>query len=310
MKPLLSTDELINHMKNKGITFHERTEAEAKDFLSYNNYYLKLSSYRFNYPKFGPGHPKEGQYQGLDFGYLQELSTIDKYLRYYVLEMCLDIEHSIKVKLLTEVANNSKENGYNIVKRFLSEEDPGFNILKRISKHKSGEYCKDLIGKYYPYFPLWVLVELISFGDLLHLASFYDEIYETDIVLNNKFMNTIRGLRNAAAHSNCLMNKMTETLDKTKQPDSAITNFVKNLEGISKNRRAKYMNMTFTYNLVTLLYVYDHYIPVDVKRNKYKKILEFMNGRVIENREFFCTNGKIQGVYDFLLDIIDKLISK
>lgn len=103
MKPLLSTDELINHMKNKGITFHERTEAEAKDFLSYNNYYLKLSSYRFNYPKFGPGHPKEGQYQGLDFGYLQELSTIDKYLRYYVLEMCLDIEHSIKVKLLTEV---------------------------------------------------------------------------------------------------------------------------------------------------------------------------------------------------------------
>lgn len=31
-----------------------------------------------------------------------------------------------------------------------------------IHKHKSGEYCKNLIEKYYPYFPIWVLVELIS----------------------------------------------------------------------------------------------------------------------------------------------------
>ena len=35
------------------------------------------------------------------------------------------------------------------------------------------DLTKDLIEKYYPYFPVWVFVELISFGDLLYFCSFY-----------------------------------------------------------------------------------------------------------------------------------------
>lgn len=32
MKALMSVDELINHMKEKGITFREVSEEDAKDF--------------------------------------------------------------------------------------------------------------------------------------------------------------------------------------------------------------------------------------------------------------------------------------
>lgn len=307
MKPLLSTDELIAHMKEKGITFNIVSEKEAKDFLSGHNYYLKLASYRFNYTKYGKGHPKEGKYQELDFGCLKELSTIDMYLRYHVIEMCLDIEHAIKVNLIDAVTNNPAENGYDIVKSYLSEEDPNFNILKSIRRHKSGEYCKDLISKYYPFFPVWVLVELISFGDLLHLTKFYDTKYGTQILMDHKFMNTIRDLRNAAAHSNCLMNTLTDTLQETKQPDSRITLFVKNLGGVSKYRREKYMHRSFSYDMVTLLYVYDHYMPNNAKQHRYEELSNFMHGRVIKHREYFTNNGKISGIYDFLKDIIDKL---
>lgn len=152
MKKLLSVDELIQHMKSKGIKFHEVSEADAKDFLLKNNYYMKLASYRANYEKNDVGK-RIGEYKNLDFGYLQELSTIDMHLRYIVIEMCLDIEHAIKVKLISEVTNNTNEDGYEIVKKFLSE-DNNINILKNIRGHKSGEYCKDLIEKYYPYFPV------------------------------------------------------------------------------------------------------------------------------------------------------------
>ena len=36
MKEILSVDELIEHMKNKGITFNEISETDAKDFLQKN----------------------------------------------------------------------------------------------------------------------------------------------------------------------------------------------------------------------------------------------------------------------------------
>ena len=51
MKPMLSTKELIEHMKEKGITFRETSEKEAMDFLENNNYYMKLAAYRANYGK-------------------------------------------------------------------------------------------------------------------------------------------------------------------------------------------------------------------------------------------------------------------
>ena len=171
MKTLLSVDELITHMKSKGIKFSIISENEAKEFLNNNNYYFKLAAYRNLYPKINnPRSKKFGQYQNLEFAYLKELSIIDMRLRYLMIDMCLDIEHAIKVKLVHSVSNNPQEDGYTIVKAYLNKEDKDFRMLKTIRQHKSGEYCKDLINKYYPFFPIWVLVEVISFGDLLHIS--------------------------------------------------------------------------------------------------------------------------------------------
>lgn len=237
MKKFLTYDQLIQHMKEKGIKFKIVSEEEAKEFLKGHNYYMKLASYRFNYSKYGADHLKRGEYQNLDFGYLKELSTIDMYLRRYVEQMCLDIEHAIKVRLIDEVTRNPHENGYEIVRSYFAEEDSDLRLLKSIRKHKSGEYCKDLIIKYYPYFPIWVLVEIISFGDLLHICGYYDKKYGTKILLENKHMNIVRDLRNASAHNNCLMNKMVEEMEPSKQPDTKITSFVDNLHCVKSSNR-------------------------------------------------------------------------
>ena len=50
MKLLKTSDELISHMKLKGIKFDIAKE-DAKVFLQNNNYYMKLASYRANYDK-------------------------------------------------------------------------------------------------------------------------------------------------------------------------------------------------------------------------------------------------------------------
>ena len=292
-------------MKNRGITFNEISENDAKQFLQNNNYYMKLAAYRANYDKCDTGK-RQGQYKKLDFGYLKDLSTIDMYLRYIVMDMCLDIEHVIKVRLIKNITNNPSEDGYDIVRKFIDQDD-NLRILKNIRSHKSGEYCKDLIEKYYPYFPVWVFVELISFGDLLYFCSFYEKIYGVQII-NNKLMNTVRDVRNAAAHSNCLLNKMTEKIDSTKQVNNEISSFIIGMKNISKTSRVNNLSYKFTNSFVTVLYVYDSLMNEIPKQKRYKEIQEFMNGRVVKNKQFFQSNSKIIGVYNFHKKVIDNLV--
>ena len=305
MKRILSIDELIEHMKSKGITFKEVSEKDAKEFLVKNNYYMKLAAYRANYEKCPEGK-RVGQYKKLDFGYLKELSTIDMHLRYIIMDMCLDIEHAIKVKLVSAVTDNPLEDGYDIVRKFIAKDD-NLRILKKIRSHKSGEYCKDLIEKYYPYFPVWVFVELISFGDLLYFCSFYEDVYGEQIV-NNALMNTVRDMRNAAAHSNCILNKMTERIDSTKQINSDISNFIKKMGNISKTSRVNNLNYKFTNNFITLLYVYDCLMGEYSKQKRYKELQDFLNRRAVKNKHFFNSNTKIVGVYNFHKKVIDNLV--
>ena len=313
MKKLLTSTELIEHMKSKGITFNIVSESDAESFLQGNNYYMKLASYRANYPKYESGS-KEGQYINLDFAYLKELSTIDMHLRYLIMKMCLDIEHALKVSLMTHVENNPKEDGYELIRQFIGYtntrgQQQNEYILKKIRGHKSSDYCKDLITKYYPYFPVWVFVELISFGDLTYLTAFYDELY-SDPIVNNKFMNTVRDIRNAAAHSNCLINKLFEPLNPEQQIDSVISNYIKRIPNISASSRAKNLNYRVVYSFITLLYIYDTVIPsgtAKLKRNA--EIKELFNNRMTEHEDYFKSNNKITGVYNFVKKVVDTLPS-
>lgn len=48
-KPKLSVVEQLQHLKDKGVLFNIFTEDKALDYLSKNNNYFKLRSYRKNY---------------------------------------------------------------------------------------------------------------------------------------------------------------------------------------------------------------------------------------------------------------------
>ena len=57
-KRLYKSEELIEHMENKGIAFEITNKADAKKFLETNNYYMKLAAYRNNYEKHMTGKTK------------------------------------------------------------------------------------------------------------------------------------------------------------------------------------------------------------------------------------------------------------
>ena len=85
-------DEQINILKSRNVKFNIINEEKAKSFIENKTYYFKVSAYRenFDYNRLPNG---EIEYKDLDFAYLVEMSKIDMYLRYTVLELTLDIEH-------------------------------------------------------------------------------------------------------------------------------------------------------------------------------------------------------------------------
>lgn len=314
MKRLHTTEELIAHMKEKGITFNIESEEDAKAFLSNNNYYMKLASYRANYKKHSGGK-KDGQYINLDYSYLKELSTIDMHLRYILSHMALDIEHFLKVRLLKEIENNPAEDGYHIIQKFLAKEDPrklsakedNLKILKKIQSHKASAYCKDLIEKYYPYFPAWVFVELISFGELAHLCDFYKQLYGVEIA-DRILLNSVRDIRNASSHSNCLINVLVPGNNK---PHNSVVQRVQQIPGISEPARDKKLRNKFIYDFICLLYAYDEIVTsVPTKQRTYSDLNELFSVRMKRHSDWFKSNNLITSSYEFTKKILDFVGSK
>lgn len=194
----LSIPGQIAHMKKKGIKFEHMSEAQASRFLDNNNYYFKLKAYCKNYNK-----NANGEYQGLDFAYMVDLSTIDMHLRKFIIGVSLDVEHFLKVKLLREFLRDGSEDGYEIVNEFF---DMHHRIKEEVLEKGKSSYCADMIEHHKDGFAIWNIIEVLSFG---HFAMLYDWFYTkhpSKDSLTNMLL-PIKSLRNAAAHNNCLINK-------------------------------------------------------------------------------------------------------
>ena len=88
MLSILETEQLVEKLKDKEITFNLCDEEHAIKFLNQHNYYVKLTAYKTNFSK------HNNQYVGLDFMALKDLSTIDMYLKQWILNASLSVEHS------------------------------------------------------------------------------------------------------------------------------------------------------------------------------------------------------------------------
>lgn len=305
-KQKLTVDELIQHMKKKGITFDIVNEDEAKHFLQEHNYYFKLAAYRANYAKYPHGNLK-GKYIDLDFAYLRELSTIDMYLRYVILKMCLDIEHQLKVMFLKDVETNSAEDGYSLVEDF----DCDKSIRSKFLRQASSSYAQDLIQKHQILldFPIWAFCELISFGDFIKLYKFYIQRYPKRKTLPKfNLLYPIRNLRNAAAHSNCLIYKLSTHTGNT---TSDIGKIISNIPTLTVSSREKYLKILPIHDFAVLLYWYSSYVTSEgLLHSRKKELYSLFFHRMRTHKKYFSKNEYIQNSYIFCTRLIQYFFRK
>ncbi len=322
-KPILTSDQLVQHLVDKGVEFSIISQDDARKHLSEHNNYFKLTSYRKNYTKFTSG-PKAGQYERLEFAYLRELARLDTEIRHLLLEMALDIEHFLKVLLLKAVEDNIEngEDGYKVIDDFLFDSNNpsssaraenaskrSGDFYRKINQNKKNPYCGGLTKKYADKMPVWAYVELMSFGDLKDLIVFYVDRTGWVLPIDIQSIDRVRQLRNACAHGNAIINDLKPvpgSPSKSVAPPF-ITSFVINA-GISKTSREKKLSNPRINQIVHLLYVYDRLVTSKNTRTmRLDALNKLINERIPKNKEYFINNQLLASTYDFFKRIVDSI---
>lgn len=296
----LTVAQQVEHMKSQGITFTVYSEEEAIEYLEKNNNYFKLRAYRKNYDKNG-----EGQYIGLDFAYLRDLAIIDMRLRYCLLEMCLDIEHAARVHVINAIVKEETEDGYTVVRDFKSLDEEKYKAIT--DRARKSPYCEELVTKYDDDMPVWAFVEILQFSDL---CSFYKFVAQR---LKNKQMDKlfylfqeVRQLRNACAHSNCILNDLRSKNEVSHRPDQSMMNTLGKIGTISKATRQRKMSNDRVRQVLSLLYLYVIYVESKgLKAHHTVQLREVFFRRYNEHSDYYRTAESISTTFEFFCKVID-----
>ena len=300
-KPKLNYKQQVNHLINKGIIFNKISEAEAVQYLSSHNNFFKLMSYRKNYPK----NEKSGKYMHMDFAHMIDLARIDTRLRVILLEMCLNIEHFSKVELLNIVTNSSSEDGYSIVHDYINSltDTQKHTIDNEIQRCSNSIYLEDLYDKYREHLPVWAFLEMISFGQFIYFYGYCAERFDNARMRDKKYMLlSVRKIRIAAAHNNCLINDM-HTYPTQHKISLVILKELSSI-GINQKQRYKRMHSERIYLITLCLFLHKECVPSSGTNQIVSKKLYELSNRFFRDFDY-KDNNLIQSTFSFIQKLID-----
>lgn len=297
----LSYEGQINHLKSKGILFNKVSETKALEYLKLNNNFFKLKSYRKNFNK----NKSKDQYVHLEFAYLSNLSIIATRLRMIILEMALNIEHFTKVDLIRKITDSDVEDGYKIVQDYTSSlsAKSQASLNKELDKSLHSPYCKDMFQKYKSNMPIWVFIELISFGTYIYFYLFCAKHLNDSSMRKVGFLlKKVKTIRNAAAHNNCIINELKRK-DNPHKPSSRLQNALTDI-GISRNTQRKKLANEPIEQILTCLYSHKLLVTSPGVQKHMAYTLDEFKSRLY--REFtYADNLLIKSTFNLLTKIIE-----
>lgn len=225
MKDFKTIDEQINLLKSRNILFYD--EEKAKNILLNNNYYNIINGYKDLFLDINnPTNYKIGTH----FEEIYALYEFDRQLRSIFLEYILKIENSMRALIAYYFSQAYGNDNYLKLDNFETFKNINVTVQKKqkqikfiqslignINKNIANNVENKYIGHYitnYGFIPLWVLVNILSFGDIcnfyrlmkqkerIHISMVFN-IAETDL---SSLLNILSKTRNLCAHDERLYN--------------------------------------------------------------------------------------------------------
>lgn len=299
-KDKFTIEQQINYMKTQNIKFSLYNEEKAIKFLAYSNYYFKVKSFAKNFTK------TDEKYKNLDFAYLRKFSILDTAFRELVLELSLLCEHLIKVLICRSCSQNDDDDGYVIVQKYFDEH----GLPSAINKYDGGKcsvYSRSLLDKYRQKMPIWVLVEILDFGELILFYNLYKENYNIDNKVSVFNLYPIKSLRNVAAHNSCILH--TLTMHPTKiRTSTTLKQLLHNKNILS--RRQNEIKIPIIHDFLCLIFVFSELCPnTEIKRKITKKIMDYFT-KCEKRSEYFDHEPLILKRYLFIKKATYKILRK
>ena len=301
MRPKLSIPGQIKDMKEAGITFKIASEVDASRYLDKSTYYFRIKAYAKNYEKYTV-EDKQGLYVNLDFAYLIDLSEIDFMLRELSLKMTSTLEHYLKVKLLSDF-NTTHEDGYEIIQELFSMQPELKSMIEDEEKNNTST-CNELIAKYKNDWAIWNIVEVLSLGRFVELYSLFYNRNNFPVSYKN-MLHPVRTLRNAAAHGNCLINRLRPPFSRNITPSYDLRTELMQEVGLSKKSIDKKLIHPIIHDFATVLYLYSRIVPDYVRTQTYTEINNLFGKRMVLNRDYYLNHDIIESSYRFIKQIVD-----
>lgn len=315
LKPAKSAEELVDLLESKGVTFERASRGDAAEYLKTANNYLRTASYRKLYPV-KVGGAEAGRYIGLDFASLIALSSVDRQLRCAFREITIDIEHFARVELVDRCVEHG-EDGYAIVEDFFAHLRSRGNtraesaIRERAASGKFPDpYSGDLIEHYVDDLgglSVWVLLEVIEFGRFADFWLFCAKRWnDEDMRREHYVLKSVKGLRNACCHNNCVVQGFTKNAEKAEfDAFNPIAESMRRL-GLknTKSRRSKLGNRRIA-QIAASLYAAARFCNRPSTRARHIAFAEQFRKSVAKATPLFPADGSLGAYFDFIFKMID-----
>lgn len=290
-KEKFTIEQQINYMKTQNIKFNLYDEEKATKFLAYSNYYFKVKSFAKNFTKI------DEKYKNLDFAYLRKFSILDTAFRDLTLELSLLCEHLIKVLICHTCSQNDDDDGYVIVQKYFYNHGLP-SAINRYDKKTYSVYSKSLLDKYRSNMPIWVLVEILDFGELILFYNFYQKSYDIDKKVSDFNLYAIKSLRNVAAHNSCVLHTLTIPPIKEMNTSTTLKQILRNKKILSRNENE--IKIPLIHDFLCLIFVFSELCPnTEIKRKITKKIMDYFT-KCEKRSEYFNDEPLILKRYLFI----------
>lgn len=332
-KSKLTVTEQIEYMKAKGISFTLHNETQTEIYLSQHSYYYKVTAYRKNFLK-----DSQGLYKNLDFAHLKDLAIIDMHLRYLVIKLALDIEHALKSLIISLITDDTGEDGFKIIDDYNHYEQNNFEksidkntnilpadkdkekakyisvkdkILKDIKNKR--DYNYDLYAKNKNRLSVWILIEMMSYGQLSSFIKFYVETNRhksTQLKKAAQFLHFSKNVRDSAAHSRPILLNVTEEnqlggYNEDKKAKLQLKDYLIQC-GVHKRVAARLLTNFKIHDLCTLLFLHENYIKGALARKSRKKEMMYLYKRALYKRHIYSSNLTFKEITNLFYCLIKK----